>query len=152
MVHVFTDISVVLLVIPLVVSGLVLFQHVDACPFILGWRKAILFYPLSLFDKRGQCGIDLAFLGKSGYGPGSLAFRDHEIIIVVGFRIDKRRIRLMQDVIETLVHDRRAYLLDIVLYQSGNRTIQVVGQFIVFIEDIKDRIGCLLVFGDRDQR
>ena len=58
----------------------------------------------------------------------------------------------MQDVIETLVHDRRAYLLDIVLYQSGNRTIQVVGQFIVFIEDIKDRIGCLLVFGDRDQR
>ena len=78
------------MVIPLVVSGLVLFQHVDACPFILGWRKAILFYPLGLFDKRGQCGIDLAFLGKSGYG-----LRDHEIIIVVGLGIDKRRIRLM---------------------------------------------------------
>ena len=83
------------MVIPLVVSGLVLFQHVDACPFILGWRKAILFYPLGLFDKRGQCGIDLAFLGKSGYGPCSLALRDHEIIIVVGLGIDKRRIRLM---------------------------------------------------------
>jgi len=37
------------------------------------FMKAILFYPLSLFDKRGQCGIDLAFLGKSGYGPCSLA-------------------------------------------------------------------------------
>ena len=152
MVHVFTDISVVLLVIPLVVSGLVLFQHVDACPFILGWRKTILFYPLSLFDKRGQCGIDLAFLDHSGYSPCTLALRDHEIIIVVGLSIDKRGIRLMQDVVETLVHDRRADLLDIILHQPGNRTIQVVGQFVVFIEDVKDCVGSLLVLGDRDQR